>query len=133
MSSPWIREEIVPPGAASLLTMNEKLIDQLWSIDLTALPLLVSAWVRAVASSVSWPLIELCDGAPVPDAAPVLTPMSSMLVMLPVRPPRVASICSRMVESSCWRSESPNSVPCVGSLLEGAWVSWVWIRVIAEL
>ena len=68
-----------------------------------------------------------------PDAAPVLTPMSSMLVMLPVSPPTVASICSRMVDSSCWRSESPNSVPCVGSLLEGACASWVWICVTAEL
>ena len=63
----------------------------------------------------------------------MLTPTLSMLAMLPVSPPTVASICSRMVESSCWRSESPNSVPCVGSLLEGAWVSWVWIMLIAEL
>ena len=93
----------------------------------------MSAWVSAVVSSVRLPLIELCDGAPVPDAAPVLTPMSSMLVTLPVSPPTVASICSRMFESSCWRSGSPNSVPCVGSLLDGACASWVWIVVIAEL
>ena len=59
--------------------MPEKLCDQLLSIAATPLGLLVSACVSVSASSDRSPLIAFCEGRAEPLAAPVLTPMFSML------------------------------------------------------
>src|SRR5947209_7305976 len=128
-----MRVDIVPPGPASWSTRPENLIDQLCIIWWTEVGSLVSAVVRAFVSRLRSPARELAEIVPLPVLAPVLTPIWSMLWYEPESPLRVCVICWRMPDNRFRRSLSLYSVPWVGSLLLGVWVSWVWIWVIAEL
>src|ERR1700744_5298362 len=107
--------------------MFEKLCDQLLSIVATPLGLLVSACVSVSASSDRSPLIAFWEGSAEPLAAPVLTPMFSMLDIACGRPDPELYIAWRMLLSRSRRSGSPISVPTVGSVFEGCVESWVWI------